>query len=457
MGPGVGRDDKGRRRIGSIAVASVVVALILGLALVTIGRRSVGSDDAQAPLAADAPLSSTVTVSAIPAPPPPDPAVPGPVEVDLRQELASPRATPTAEPSEGPTVVVEPVGPVGCPPGEQVAFCEMVAFVEQETGRPFRAFPTIELAADEEFEARLLADLHESREDIDRDGHLLAALGLLDPSDDLYTSMRSLLGVGVVGFYAPETDELVVRGNTVTPYVAETVAHELVHALDDQWYGLHRPSYEERDDEVGFGFAALVEGHALQIQDRWREAQPAEVRLDASSEQLAYVSDIDVSRFPAMALRLISAPYLHGPEFVDALDGAGVGLAESFAAPAVSSEQVLHPHRYLSGERPVAVADPPIDGDEVGQGTIGEFLLKQVLAVHLGDDRRAAGAADGWAGDRYRTWTEADGARCVRFDLVADSNGDHLELASAFGALAAADPAWVVDDFGTSLRVTACR
>ncbi len=442
MGPRVGRDDNGISTIGSVAVALGFAALILTGA----GLWSVGTDDAQASNVT-LPLHTTTTIPPTTLPPTtlPPPTVP-PVTL-----------APAQWRPEGATAIVEPLGPVGCPTGERLEFCEMVAFVEQETGRPFRSFPVIELEAGKDFEARLLADLHESQADIDRDGHLFTALGLLAPEDDLYTSMRDLLGVGVVGFYAPETDELVVRGNTITPYVAETVTHELVHALDDQWYGLHRPAYEDRSDEVAFGFAALVEGHALQIQDRWREAQPAEVRLDASSEQLAYVSDIDVSRFPVMALRLISAPYLHGPAFVAALDTTGIDLAEPFAAPAVSSEQVLHPDRYLAAELPVVVTNPPADGEVVAEGTLGEFLLRQVLTVHLGDAQRASGVADGWAGDRYTTWVGADGALCVRVDLVADTDRDHRELVGAFAALASVDPVWKVDDHGTTLRVEVCR
>ncbi len=441
VGPLVGRDDNGISTIGSVAVALGFAALILTGA----GLRSAGTDDAQAPITlppSTLPLPTTTTSPPITLPPSTLPPVP---------------PAPTEPRPGGATAIVEPLGPVGCPTGERLEFCEMVAFVEQETGRPFRSFPVIELEASDDFEARLLADLHESQSDIDRDGHLFTALGLLAPEDDLYTSMRGLLGVGVVGFYAPETDELVVRGKTVTPYVAETVTHELVHALDDQWYGLHRPVYDDRSDEVGFGFAALVEGHALQIQDRWREAQPAEVRLDASTEQLAYVSDIDVSRFPVMALRLISAPYLHGPAFVAALDTAGIDLAEPFAAPAVSSEQVLHPERYLAAELPVVVTNPPADGEVVAEGTLGEFLLRQVLTVHLGDAQRASGVADGWAGDRYTTWIGAEGADCVRVDLVADTDRDLRELVGAFAALASVDPAWKVDDHGTALRVEACR
>ena len=99
----------------------------------------------------------------------------------------------------------------------------------------------------------------------------LEGLGLVEPDADLVESMRSLLGVGVVGFYDPETDELVVRGAALTPYVRTTIAHELIHALDDQHLDLDRPEYDEADDEVGFGFSSVVEGNARRIEDAYRD------------------------------------------------------------------------------------------------------------------------------------------------------------------------------------------
>ena len=77
--------------------------------------------------------------------------------------------------------------------------------------------------------------------------------------------------MGVVGFYDPETDELVVRGAALTPYVRTTIAHELVHALDDQHLDLDRPEYDEADDEIGFGFSSVVEGNARRVENAYRE------------------------------------------------------------------------------------------------------------------------------------------------------------------------------------------
>src|SRR5690606_29911138 len=113
---------------------------------------------------------------------------------------------------------------------------EISAFVEEARGLEFREPVDVELAAGEEFEQRLLEDFDEDVEELEATGTLLTAFGLIDPSVDVVEAMRSLLGGGVVGFYDPETEELVVRGDDVTPYVRTTIAHELVHALDDQHF-----------------------------------------------------------------------------------------------------------------------------------------------------------------------------------------------------------------------------
>jgi len=76
---------------------------------------------------------------------------------------------------------------------------------------------------------------------------------------------RTLLTAGVVGFYDPETKQLVVRGTDTTPFTRRVLAHELTHALDDQHFDLNRQQLDKADDETGFGFSALVEGNARRV------------------------------------------------------------------------------------------------------------------------------------------------------------------------------------------------
>src|SRR4051812_25383148 len=130
---------------------------------------------------------------------------------------------------------------------------EIETFVERERGLKFKERVTPRLAGEGEFQRALLKDFEQSRPALIETQEVLTAIGLLDPGTDVVEAERSLLDIGVVGFYDPQSKELVVRGSKVTPYVKEVLAHELTHALDDQWFGLDRPALDEAEDDSSFG------------------------------------------------------------------------------------------------------------------------------------------------------------------------------------------------------------
>ncbi|MFO7281131.1 MAG: hypothetical protein C0P77_012070 [Thermoanaerobacterales bacterium] len=322
----------------------------------------------------------------------------------------------------------------------EAAVAEISAFVEQETGLSFVEPVTVELAGEGEFQDRLLADFDEDVEDLRTTEVVLEALGLVDPEVDVVEAMRSLLGGGVVGFYDPETDELVVRGAALTPYVRSTIAHELVHALDDQHHDLDRPEYDDRPDEISFGFSALVEGHARRIESAYLESLGDEAMADALAEELAIGTDIDFSGVPMVLFDLISAPYVLGEPFVDAVlaDGGQEALVAAFADPPTTTEQVLDPDRYLAREAAIDVPTPTVPGEPVDEGMIGQLLVRLVLGEELDRDEARA-AAEGWGGDMAVAWRDGERA-CVTATLVGDDVRETEELRQAFERWAAAQP-----------------
>jgi hypothetical protein len=314
----------------------------------------------------------------------------------------------------------------------RTAVDEISAAVERERGLRFREPVDVELAGEGEFQRRLLEDFDEEVEDLRETEVLLKAFGLVDPAVDLVEAMRTLLGAGVVGFYDPETDELVVRGTALTPYVRTTIAHELTHALDDQRFDLDRPEYDDADDEIGFGFSALVEGNARRVEGAYLAGLSEDEQLDAAAEELSLGGGLDLGDVPLVLVDLISAPYGLGHDFVGELidDGGQAALDAAFAHPPHTSEQVIDPAAYLAGEGGIEVPVPSVAGDVVHEGVAGQFLIQVVLADALGEDR-ARVAADGWGGDSVVAWR--DGERpCATLAVVGDDPGETTELRSAF-------------------------
>jgi hypothetical protein len=320
-------------------------------------------------------------------------------------------------------------------------------FVEQARGLTFQRDVTVELADDDEFEARLLEDFEEDVADLELQGRVLEAVGLVEPGTDLVEAMRTLLGAGVVGFYDPATDELVVRGTSTSPYVRTVIAHELVHALDDQHFELDRPALDDVTDETGFGFTALIEGNARRIEDAYRATFSAEEEEQAFTEELSIGSDVDLFGVPPVLFDLIGAPYVLGPAMVQAIVDAGgqERLDAAFALPPATSEHLLLPETYLAGEGPVPVEAPATDGGAavVDEGMLGALGLAEILGLSplslpgagIPDD------VEGWGGDRYVAWDDADGSgTCLRAAIVGDTPEDTLEILDALDEWAASPP-----------------
>jgi hypothetical protein len=309
---------------------------------------------------------------------------------------------------------------------------ELSTFVEEERGLEFEEPVQVEIEDDDAFHERLFADFDEDAELTARSEPLYQATGLLDPGEDLVETMRTALEGAVVGFYDPETAELVVRGGAITPAVRVTVVHELTHALDDQHFDLDRPEYDEADDEIGFGFSGLVEGSAVTVQNAYVQTLSPDEVDRYYEEQLAYgIPDV-----PFALLELIGAPYEHGPDLVAALrgDGGRERLDGAFAEPPTTSEQVRHPGTYLHGEGPVEVEHPEADGEVVWDGVLGEVFIRQVLDGQVPD--QADDAALGWGGDWAVTWRDGERS-CMRATMVGDTPDDSDELFTAWSDWAA--------------------
>lgn len=360
-------------------------------------------------------------------------------------------------PSSAPTT--EPEGPPLSAAELEALVEELQAYVAEARGLEFLRPVEVELADGDAFEARLLEDFDEDADQIEQVEVFYKALGLLDPGADLLEELRAIYSAGVLGFYDPETDELVVRGTSLTPYVRKTIVHELVHAIDDQHFELDREEYDERKDELATGFTAVVEGNARRIEQQWIDEQPDDVQEQADAEERAFADGIDVDAFPEILLFEIGAPYELGKIFVEAIIGERGDRAVDAALedPPTTSEQVLFPPLYTQRQARVEVPPPPADGEVVDDGVVGALFWFGLFTTGgtTVPPQDAFGAIQGWGGDWAVTWMDGDAA-CARIDVVGDTPEDTDELEDALRAWAedsAAADVSIVDD---RVRVDSC-
>jgi hypothetical protein len=249
------------------------------------------------------------------------------------------------------------------------------------------------------------------------DGRVLEAFGLLPRGTDLRGLRRRLLEENVAGFYddRPGRKRLyaVSEDRRLTASNQLVLSHELRHALQDQHLDTHHafpPTVGDFDDRR-LAFMSLLEGDATLVMERFllRRLGDESAHREAGDFSWPTKAAADI---PQVLHDQMVVPYVAGRSFARALweKGGGAALRAAWSSPPESTEQVLHPEKYVAREvpRPVAVTYAPPGGTLVAEGVLGEALIRTLL----GGDASAQAAA-GWGGDRYRVWDVRGGTLLV--------------------------------------------
>lgn len=280
-----------------------------------------------------------------------------------------------------------------------------------------------------------------------RMGQALAHFGLVPKGFDLPGYYASYLESRVGGYYDWTAKTLFLAKDLRSGQETTLLAHELVHALQDQHYDLARFfAGAGADSEAYLARSALVEGDALAIEIEYGlrdRGLRVEMLGDLSGLATRRIGALraSISGLTTAPLFLLEAsyfPYSHGLGFVQAVRRAhpGSGLDRIYQDPPRSSEQILHPARYLeSRDDPTPVRLPDLGTvlspyREVWSDVAGELGVRAVLAAYLPGEVAAA-AAGGWDGDAYTAFTR-DGRIAVVWSTLWDSPCDADEFFSAY-------------------------
>ena len=279
------------------------------------------------------------------------------------------------------------------------------------------------------------------------------ALGLIPEGTDLLRIFSDLYTEQVTGYYDSTANQMVIvgdgSGEELDAIEEVSYFHETVHALQDQHLGLETifDDYEDRSDDEILAATSLFEGDAMAAELDYLAANPLlamRYTLEAG-ERIGSMSAIDEVP-PVLAIGLYF-PYVTGREFVEEVRAAGgwAAVNAAYADLPASSEQILHPERYLERDAPTPVVLPDAAAvlgpgwGLVEENTLGE-LDTSILLANLAPGEgfnaltgsfdlpeAATNAAAGWDGDRYALWGNAE-----REVLVWRSTWDTEDEANAF-------------------------
>ncbi len=274
----------------------------------------------------------------------------------------------------------------------------------------------------------------EEREELRQLDELFTFLGLIDPDVDLLQLYLDLLSEGALGAYDTEADRLVVRleGDAVGPSEELTLAHELTHALQQQHFDIDSLLDDASDNfDQALAITALAEGDATLTELQYQ--------LE-NSIPLPDVPDLPVyESAPEVVQQLLLFPYEAGLGMIMANFGGGnwPGINAAYKHPPRSTEQVLHPEKYLDDDIPIEVALPEVEvvlGDgwsSIYSSVAGEFLLRHHLDSRLGS-RQADRAASGWGGDRFALYGDSATGRLLLWGFLWDSPDDAEEFFDSY-------------------------
>ncbi len=291
----------------------------------------------------------------------------------------------------------------------------------------------------------------------------LRALGLIDGKVDLFKQENDLNSGGILAYYDPHDKKVRVKGSELTPDVRVTLAHELTHALQDQYFDLGRE--DSLPDDAQQAFRSVVEGDAVVVQNAYADSM-------SKSDQAAYnKAESDgssvYSKIPDILVAQQLEPYVVGPAFVNALKahGGDEAVDEALRHPPASTAALMDIFRYLdqpsstTGSTTTTMAVPKLgSGDKkVESGDFGALYWYLMLARRL-DVHKAIKAVDGWAGDSSLTYREPGGRVCVVADYRGRSDGDAQTMAQTLQDWKDAGPdtgATIVTD-GDVVHFTSC-
>lgn len=253
----------------------------------------------------------------------------------------------------------------------------------------------------------------------------LVRLGLIPDGFDLRHRLIDLYSEQIGGFYNHDTKRLylIARGDGAGEEAAMNdsfvMAHELHHALQDQHFdlGAQFRILGDHEDRI-LAHKALVEGEATLVGFKYLFEQKLGLK---TLPDLGFLMRMNKTMSEAMpqgeALKSmpdyikegLMFPYEAGAAFVQKIYNTygWERVTELFADPPQSTEQILHPEKYLGArDEPVTVRLPDLESafesevEELWATTLGEYNLGIVLRQAY-SARRAAAIAEGWDGDSF--------------------------------------------------------
>ena len=286
--------------------------------------------------------------------------------------------------------------------------------LEKQTGMVFKTPPKLANKSKAEVAQFVMQQLTSERAQAQILGqqHAYRVLGLIPDTMNLGALLQHLLEEQIIGYYDPATKVLYVVDGSPKLMLDQTVAHELMHALQDQYVNIDSIQTSAENADRQGAAQAILEGQAVFEQLRLDPNIGPMLVLPGGWDRIRDVIRDGQGSMPvfAAAPRAVREgllfPYLGGADFVRRFIEKRPEK-ELLGDLPISTTQILNDAAYFTAtaaqrEVPVRVTlAAPTIGKTTYSNSFGEFETRLILVQHLKDEAVARRGAQGIAGDQY--------------------------------------------------------
>jgi hypothetical protein len=275
---------------------------------------------------------------------------------------------------------------------------------------------------------------------------LLKKFGFVPLDFDLKKTTIDLYTEQAAAFYDFKSKKLYVLESSDTETQEAALVHELAHALADQHFRLQR--YLDRagkNDDGALARMAVLEGQATWLMAELSARTTGKSLADSPDlfDVMARMIGSSSGEFPVLdeaplyLRESLLFPYTSGMKFQQAVvqKMGQAAFAEVFRRPPATTQQVLHPEKYLKAVQGKTPKVPRLSRagqyEGLAEGTVGEFDYAILLRQYIGEDA-ARRIAPAWVAASYSFLEHKQEKRTV---LMHVSVWHSPDMASEFFAM----------------------
>jgi hypothetical protein len=258
---------------------------------------------------------------------------------------------------------------------------------------------------------------------------LYLALGLMNSSTGYVDYMRNHWGDPGIGLYLPDNDLIAFTGfrfgvSQKYLYALEYTKLLIEHNYETSQYNIVPTCTGDiQNCQV---WTSLVKGDAMFTTSAWLDAYGSIEEKDHVDNMFIQYFLLPVQGATSFILEDIKFPYLYGEAFVKHLYSIGgwASVDLAYYIPPTTTEQILHPEKFINAEPAILLEDPSLDSIlenswiNTYNGSIGEWTTYLMLAypkenISGGESPIAEYAAAGWGGDHIQVYRDTNSSKNI--------------------------------------------